>query len=53
MSDTPVSPERMSIRYENEQEARKASGYGDSTYKSIFDHLEEQEVEVRPGEFRA
>ncbi|KAJ9606005.1 hypothetical protein H2200_009854 [Cladophialophora chaetospira] len=42
MSDS-LSPERMSVRYEGEEEARNATGYGESTYKTVFDHLEEEE----------
>ncbi|OAL29118.1 hypothetical protein AYO22_02555 [Fonsecaea multimorphosa] len=33
-------PERMSVRYENDEDARKASGYSEATYKTIFDDLE-------------
>lgn len=35
-------PERLSVRYENDEEARKASGFGDSTYATIFDRLERE-----------
>ncbi|KAH0837563.1 hypothetical protein AYO21_05051 [Fonsecaea monophora] len=35
-------PERMSVRYENDEDARNASGYRDSTYKTIFDRLEHE-----------
>ncbi|KAL6252636.1 hypothetical protein RBB50_000355 [Rhinocladiella similis] len=35
-------PERMSVRYENDDEARKATGFTDSTYKTIFDRLERE-----------
>ncbi|KAI1620502.1 P-loop containing nucleoside triphosphate hydrolase protein [Exophiala viscosa] len=34
-------PERMSVRYEKDEETRKASGFNNSTYKSIFDQIEE------------
>jgi hypothetical protein len=32
-------PERLHERYEDNEEARKASGYADSTYKTIFDRI--------------
>ncbi|KAL2431943.1 hypothetical protein ABEF95_003927 [Exophiala dermatitidis] len=35
-------PERMSSRFENDEEARKASGFSDSTYKTIFDQIDRQ-----------
>ncbi|OCT49768.1 hypothetical protein CLCR_07105 [Cladophialophora carrionii] len=37
-------PERMSVRYENDEETRKASGYRDATYKIIFDTLEDEQA---------
>lgn len=39
-------PERLHERYEDDEEARKASGYADSTYKSIFDRIEKDGSEV-------
>jgi len=39
-------PERMSSRYEDDEEARKTSGFSDSTYKTIFDRLEREGSEV-------
>lgn len=41
-----TSPERMSIRYENDDEGRKTSGFADSTYATIFDRLEREGSEV-------
>ncbi|KIX07310.1 uncharacterized protein Z518_01963 [Rhinocladiella mackenziei CBS 650.93] len=35
-------PERMSARYEHDEDARKASGFSDSTYKTIFDRLDRE-----------
>ncbi|KAK5275660.1 hypothetical protein LTR40_012689, partial [Exophiala xenobiotica] len=35
-------PERMSMRYENDEEARRATGFSNSTYKTIFDRLEQE-----------
>lgn len=40
-------PERMSIRYD--EEARKASGFAESTYATIFEQLEKEGSEVRLG----
>jgi len=37
-------PERMSVRYENDDEARKASGYAGSTYETIFGRLRDEET---------
>ena len=48
---TSVSPERMSIRYEYDEEARRASGFKDSTYKTIFDRLEHEGSDVRAHSF--
>ncbi|GAB7344063.1 hypothetical protein MBLNU457_1977t1 [Dothideomycetes sp. NU457] len=38
-------PERLGTRYENDEEARKESGFADSTYKSIFDAIMEENAE--------
>ncbi|KAK5945806.1 hypothetical protein PMZ80_003014 [Knufia obscura] len=35
-------PERMSVRYEDDEETRRASGFGDSTYATIFDRIERE-----------
>lgn len=40
-------PERMSLRYEQDEKARLNSGFADSTYKSIFERLEKDAKEVR------
>jgi hypothetical protein len=45
-SDQLSSPERISSRYEQDDEGRTASGYTDSTYKTIFDRLELEGREV-------
>lgn len=39
-------PERLGTRYENDEQARKESGFADSTYKSIFDAIMEENAEV-------
>lgn len=39
-------PERLSARYENDEEARLASGFSTSTYKTIFDRIESEATEV-------
>jgi hypothetical protein len=36
----------MSMRYENDEEARRATGFSNSTYKTIFDRLEQEGNEV-------
>lgn len=38
-------PERMSTRFEDDEEAREASGFADSTYKTIFDRIERESDE--------
>ncbi|KAF1844164.1 uncharacterized protein K460DRAFT_369030 [Cucurbitaria berberidis CBS 394.84] len=38
-------PERLAERYENDPEARKESGYAESTYRSIFDHIARENSE--------
>jgi len=40
-------PERLAERYENDPEARKESGYEDSTYRTIFDRIAKENSEVR------
>lgn len=39
-------PERLHDRYENDPEARKATGHAESTYKSIFDDIAKHGSEV-------
>ena len=41
-------PERLSERYEADEEARIESGFGDSTYKTVFDRIDRESSEVRP-----
>ncbi|KAK2762103.1 hypothetical protein FQN54_001110 [Arachnomyces sp. PD_36] len=38
-------PERLSERYEEDVEARVESGFGDSTYKTIFDRIDRESSE--------
>lgn len=40
-------PERLAERYENDSEARKATGHAESTYRTIFDHIARENSEVR------
>lgn len=42
-------PERLSSRYEEDVQGRQASGFSDSTYKSIFEKLEKEAEKVRFG----
>lgn len=39
-------PERLHDRYEKSEQARQETGHSDSTFKTIFDHIESQNVEV-------
>lgn len=39
-------PERMSARFENDEAARQASGFADSTFKTVFDRIEREAAEV-------
>jgi hypothetical protein len=42
-------PERLSSRYENDEAARTASGFDQSTFQIIFERIErEGKEEVRP-----
>jgi hypothetical protein len=36
-------PERLSERYEKDEEERKASGFADSTFKTIMDRFETEQ----------
>ncbi|KAF2849109.1 hypothetical protein T440DRAFT_137713 [Plenodomus tracheiphilus IPT5] len=38
-------PERLAERYENDPEARKESGYSESTYRTIFDRIARENSE--------
>lgn len=40
-------PERLAERYENDSESRKASGYSEATYRTIFDMIARENSEVR------
>lgn len=40
-------PERLSDRFADDEEARMTSGFSDSTYRTIFDRIEREGVEVR------
>ena len=39
-------PERMSSRFENDELTRVQSGFGDSTYATIFNRIEDDEADV-------
>jgi hypothetical protein len=41
-------PERLSTRFEHDLQAREKSGFSQSTYKTIFDQIDEDNSEVRP-----
>jgi hypothetical protein len=40
-------PERLNPRYENDVKARLHTGHSGSTYKTIFDSMEQDNTEVR------
>ena len=40
-------PERLSLRYEEDEKARMESGFGDSTFQTIFDRFDREGSEVR------
>ena len=40
-------PERLSERYEADEQARVKSGFQNSTYKSVMDHIKKETTEVR------
>jgi hypothetical protein len=40
-------PERLAERYEGDEQARKESGYSESTYRTIFDRIAKENSEVR------
>jgi hypothetical protein len=42
-------PERLSSRYENDEEAREQTGFAKSTFKTIFERIEREGKEVRPN----
>jgi hypothetical protein len=43
-------PERLAERYENDEQARKESGYSGSTYRTIFDSIARENSEVRTSQ---
>lgn len=40
-------PERLSSRYENDEEARKGTGFEKSTFKTVLEKIEREGEEVR------
>lgn len=40
-------PERLSTRFQNDEESRIKTGFNNSTYKTIFDRLDREGNEVR------
>ena len=46
-------PERLSVRFEANEDKRLASGFSTSTYKTIIDRLEREGDEVRSTPFSA
>lgn len=40
-------PERLSMRYESDEEAREKTGFANSTFKTIFERIEREGKEVR------
>ena len=40
-------PERLSPRFEQDEQTRLNSGFSESTYKTILDSFEDERVEVR------
>jgi hypothetical protein len=41
-------PERLSTRYEQDEQARVSSGFSASTFKTVFERLEKESLEVGP-----
>lgn len=39
-------PERLAERFENDSQARANSGFAESSYKTIFDRIEEEGQDV-------
>jgi hypothetical protein len=39
--------ERLNPRYEDDEKAREETGFGESTFKTIFDRIEQDNTEVR------
>lgn len=42
-------PERLSLRYEDDEQARNDTGFAESTFKTVFDRIEREGKEVRSG----
>ena len=40
--------ERLSDRYEDDEQARLDSGFNQTTYKTVFERLDREASEVRP-----
>ena len=40
-------PERLGLRYENDENARQESGFANTTYKTVFERLEREGKKVR------
>jgi hypothetical protein len=40
-------PERLSSRFDDDEDWRIKTGFSNSTYQTVFDHLDKQESEVR------
>jgi hypothetical protein len=40
-------PERLNPRYENDVKARLQTGHSDSTFKTVFDNMEQDNIKVR------
>ena len=42
-------PERLSERYENDVDEREASGFQNSTFRTVFERLERDQIENEVG----
>ena len=42
-------PERLSERYEDDEESREQSGFAQSTFNTIFERIERERKKVRPS----
>lgn len=40
-------PERLSTRYGNDEAAREASGFAQTTFKTVFERIEKESEKVR------
>lgn len=40
-------PERLAGRYEDDEQSRLESGFGESTFQTIFDRINRENIEVR------